>query len=140
MTKKQTAILVLSILLLLIVIGAILSVVLGTKESGIKGNVKNIKVIVNHRDGSKKTVNIRTKSEYLRGALDEKKLIAGIDNGFGINILTVDGESIQDARIIWWGITKNGEKISGNVNEISIEDGDVYEFSVETQKKAIDPE
>ena len=140
MTKKQTAILVLSILLLLIVIGVILSVVLGTKESGIKGNVKNIKVIVNHRDGSKKTVNIRTKSEYLRGALDEKKLIAGIDNGFGINILTVDGESIQDARIIWWGITKNGEKISGNVNEISIEDGDVYEFSVETQKKAIDPE
>jgi hypothetical protein len=76
------------------------------------------------------TFTIKTDEEYLRGALEQENLIFGTDSDYGIYILTMDGETVDEANMEWWGYTKSGEQVNYGVDTCPILDGDHYEFVI----------
>ena len=91
---------------------------------------KTITVDVTHKDGNTNTFEIRTDAEYLRGALEQEKLVAGEDGPYGMYILTVDGETVDESNQEWWGYTKSGEMVDYGIDTCPIVDGDHYEFTL----------
>ncbi len=72
---------------------------------------------------------VKQQYERLRGALDQEKLIAGTDSEYGLYVLTVDGETVNEENQEWWGYTKSGEYVDVGVDSCEIADGDHYEFT-----------
>ena len=89
---------------------------------------KTIEVDVTHGDGSVKTFEIHTDEEFLRGALEQEGLISGMESEYGLYLLTVDGETVDEANQEWWGYTKSGEQVNYGVDTCPILDGEHYEF------------
>ncbi len=77
-----------------------------------------------------KTVTIHTDAEFLRGALDQEKLIAGDESEYGIYIKTVDGITANEANQEWWCITKGGETLFTGADSTPIADGDHFELTL----------
>lgn len=79
---------------------------------------------------SVKTVKIDTQAGYLRGALEEKGLIAGEESVYGLFIKTVDGYTANEANQEWWCITKGGQTVNTGVDFTPIADGETYELTL----------
>lgn len=94
-----------------------------------KGN-KEITVDVVFADGDTKTHKIKTDEEYLRGALEQEKLIEGSESDFGLFVITVDGYTADDDKKEWWAFSKDGESLLTGVDETTINDGDHYEITL----------
>ena len=73
---------------------------------------------------------IHTDAEYLRGAMEEKDLVAGEESQYGLYMLTVDGETVDESNQEWWGYTKSGEMVNYGIDTCPIADGDHYEFTL----------
>ena len=58
------------------------------------------------------------------------RLIAGTDGEYGLYVLTVDGETVDEANQEWWGYTKGGEMVEYGVDMCPIADGEHYEFTL----------
>lgn len=130
MTKKQKSIVALTATLaVLLCAGIICWIVFGPK--GTKG-AKKITVVVTHADESKKAVQISTDAEFLRGALDEKKLVDGTEGAYGLYILTVDDETVDESKQQWWCLTKGGQSVLTGVDTTPIADGDTFELTFTT--------
>lgn len=91
---------------------------------------KTITVEISHLDGTTNTYTIETDEEYLRQALEQESLIEGSDSQYGIYILTMDGETVNEAQQQWWSYTKSGEQVNYGVDSCPITDGDHYEFAI----------
>lgn len=91
---------------------------------------KTITVDVIHGDGTTNTYEITTDAEFLRGAMEQEGLIAGMEAEYGLYVLTVDGETVDEANQEWWCHTKSGEQVNYGVESCPIEDGDHYEFTL----------
>ena len=90
---------------------------------------KTIEVSVIHGDGSKKDFTINTNEQFLRGALEQEKLVEGSESEYGLFITTVDGETADDANQEWWCINDGeGTMLPTGVDETAISDGDSYEL------------
>ena len=76
------------------------------------------------------TVTIHTDAEYLRGALDQEKLIEGTESEYGIYIKTVNGITANEDNQEWWCITKGGETLFTGADTTPIADGDHYELTL----------
>ena len=92
-------------------------------------NMKDIRVTVFHSDGSEKLFELSTRTETLGAALREAELIVGEDGLYGIYIMTVDGETVDEAAQQWWCITKGGEQHNQGADETIIATGESYEIS-----------
>ena len=90
---------------------------------------KTITVDVTHSDGTLNTFEIHTDEEFLRGALEQEGLVEGTESEYCLYVLTVDGETVDEANQEWWGYTKSGEQVNYGVDTCPIADGDHYEFS-----------
>ena len=93
---------------------------------------KELSISVFHGDGSEKELTLHTDQEYLRGALEEQKLIFGTEDEFGLYVLTVDGETVDESKQQWWMITKNGEQLNTGVDMTPVQDGEAYEITLKT--------
>ena len=93
---------------------------------------KTVTVEVVHGDGSKKDFNIKTDEQFLRGALEQEKLVQGTEGQYGLFITTVDGETADDAKQQWWCVTKGGAQVNTGVDTTPIADGDIYEITLTT--------
>lgn len=91
---------------------------------------KTIVVDVTHKDGSTNTYEITTEAEFLRGAMEQEGLIAGTDGEYGMYVMTVDGETVDESNQEWWGYTKSGEQVNYGVDSCPIADGEHYEFTL----------
>lgn len=91
---------------------------------------KTITVDVTHKNGTVNTFEISTDAEFLRGAMEEKGIIGGTESEYGLYVLTVDGETVNEANQEWWGYTKSGEQVNYGVDTCPIADGDHYEFTL----------
>ena len=91
---------------------------------------KTITVDVTHKDGSVNTFVIKTDAEYLRGAMEQEGLLFGNESEYGLYVLTVDGETVDEANQEWWGYTKSGEMVNYGVDGCPIMDGEHYEFTL----------
>lgn len=99
-------------------------------SAGTVAGAKTITVTIDHLNGEDKTLTIKTDSEYLRGALEQDKLIDGQNRDFGLFITTVDGEKADDSKQQWWGYTKSGAYVDTGVDQTPIADGDSFEFTL----------
>lgn len=83
-------------------------------------------------DGASKEYTLHTDSEYLRGALEEQKLIAGDESEYGLFVKTVDGYTVDDSKQEWWCFTKGGESVMTGVDATPIANGDHFEITLKT--------
>ncbi len=90
---------------------------------------KTVTVDVTHQNGQTNTFTIETDALYLGEAMKQEELLDGTDGQFGLYVLTVDGETVDENDQEWWGYTKSGEMVNYGVDTCPIEDGDHYEFT-----------
>lgn len=93
---------------------------------------KNISVTVVYGDASSERFDIATDAEFLRGALEERDLIAGDESEYGLFVKTVNGVEADDAKQEWWRFTKGGEELMTGVDATPIADGDAFEITLTT--------
>lgn len=91
---------------------------------------KEIAITITHGDGSVNELTLNTEQEFLRGALEEEDLIEGTESDWGLYVLTVDGETADDANMEWWSFTQGGEWLMTGVDSTPIADGDAFEISL----------
>lgn len=125
--KNKKALIAVLVLLALVIVAAVCWFVFSPK--GTPGG-KTITVDVTHSDGAVKTFEIQTDAEFLRQALEQENLVAGTESEYGLYVLTVDGETVNEDNQEWWGYTKSGEYVEYGVDSCPIADGDHYEFTL----------
>ena len=76
------------------------------------------------------THTIQTDAEYLRGALEQEKMVGGEESAYGLFLLTVDGITADDAKQEWWCVTKEGGQVDTGVDATPIADGDHFELTL----------
>ena len=91
---------------------------------------KTVTVNVDHLEGEDTTFTVSTDAEYLRTALEQEGLIAGVEAEYGLWVTTVDGETADESAQQWWGYDVNGEMALYGVDEQVVTDGDVYDFTL----------
>ena len=131
MTKKNKRILIIcsAVLVTLIALFAILYV---TNRPAGTAETKNITVEIIGVDGAQKDYSLKTNQEFLRGALEDEKLIAGDEGEYGLYITTVDGYTVDSTKNEWWCVNVNGEMAATGVDEIVVADGEVYSLVLST--------
>ncbi len=83
-------------------------------------------------DDVAKEISISTDEDYLKGALEQKDLIAGSGEGEMFFIDTVDGRVADSGKQEWWCITKGGEMLFTGCSTTPIADGEVFELTLTT--------
>ena len=122
-TKK-----ILAVILLLVVAAAAVLLYLHFRPQSSEG-AKTVTVEVVHKDESRKEFVIHTDAETLRGALEQEKLIEGTESEWGLYVLTVDGETADEAAQEWWCFNDGeGNMLPTGVDSTMIQDGDKYEI------------
>ena len=91
---------------------------------------KTVTVNVDHLNGDDTTFTVSTDAEYLRAALEQEGLIAGVEAEYGLWLTTVDGETADESAQQWWGYDVNGEMALYGVDGQVVTDGDVYDFAL----------
>jgi len=124
--KNKKTIIAVAILLILVAVAA--ACWLAFSPKAVQGG-KSITVDITHGDGTTKTFDISTDAEFLRGALEQENLVAGLDGEYGMYILTMDGETVDESNQEWWGYTKSGEQVNYGIDTCPIVDGDHFEFT-----------
>lgn len=92
--------------------------------------MKNISVVVVDKNNEKKEFNIKTRDKYLRGALDQEKLIKGEKGDYGLMVTTVDGYTADSSKQEWWCFIQNGKSCEKGVDQTEIKDGDKIEIQL----------
>ena len=92
---------------------------------------KQITITIKNGESEKKEI-LHTEQAYLRGALEEKQLVAGEESQYGLFVKTVDGYTADDAKQEWWCFTKDGETLTTGVDATPIENGDAFEITLTT--------
>ena len=85
-----------------------------------------------HGDGTSKDFSIATDAEFLRGALEEQKLIEGSESEYGLYVTAVDGETADESLQQWWCFSKDGVMLATGVDTAPIADGEHYEITLTT--------
>ncbi len=87
---------------------------------------KAVTLQVDHLEGADKSFELRTDAEYLRQLLEENGLASGPETQYGLWIQTIDGETADDSKQQWWGISVNGEFAQYGADSQPVADGDVF--------------
>jgi hypothetical protein len=101
------------------------------RPTPIKGS-KHVIVTVNIPDERPYEYEVYTDAEYLGKALKDTNFIKGETTELGFYITEVKGRVADDSRREWWCITKDGEDVYTGVDEIPVNDGDKFEFTLKT--------
>lgn len=134
MSKKKSILIVIAVLLLA---AALLAVwYFGIKKPAdmaaekAAANVKSITVHITHTDGEEKELPLRTERSYLSELLLDEGLMEGEDQGYGLTIVSLDGEEALISNNVCWVFNVNGEMGASSVDQTVLGDGDVFDFYV----------
>ncbi|WP_418667157.1 DUF4430 domain-containing protein [Allofournierella sp.] len=130
--KKQTKKLWLIAGVAVLVVAALVGCWLAFGPKAGPAGGKAIDVTVIYADQSSDEFHISTSSEFLRGALEEQKLIQGTESEFGLFVTTVNGVTVDDSQQQWWRFSKGGEVLMTGVDSTPIADGDAFEITLTT--------
>ena len=80
-----------------------------------------------HKDGTKKTLELKSDKAYVGDVLDEQKLIEYDTGAYGKFIKSVEGEkAVYEEDSAYWAFYVNGEYAQFGVDQTPIEEGKVY--------------
>ncbi|WOO38164.1 DUF4430 domain-containing protein [Anaerocolumna sp. AGMB13020] len=116
--------------IIFIVVIAAMAVLYNVFKPETSKGAKTITAEVVLADGTSNSYEISTDAEYLRQALEEKKLIEGEESEYGLYVKTVDGVTANEGNQEWWCFTKGGESINTGVDTTPIADGDHFEITL----------
>ena len=128
MNKKTKLISTIGVVVLVVLIAVFALFHETLMPKGEKGD-KTISVSISYDDKSRE-FSINTDEEYLRGALEQEKLISGDESEFGLFVKIVDGRTADDSKQEWWCFTKGGETVMTGVDDTPIADKDKFEITL----------
>ena len=128
MQKKKWSGLLIGFVVLAVMVAAAVVIYVKTRPEPQEG-AKTITIQMVYDDVDT-TIMINTDAEYLRGALEEKNLIAGDESEYGLFVKTVNGRTADDTKQEWWCFTKGGETLMTGVDTTPIADGEVFEATL----------
>ena len=114
------------LLALVLLIGAMAALWLGSREQAIEGS-KEITVAVNHKDSSKAVFTYKTDAQYLGEVLLEEGLVQGTEGPYGLEIHTVDGETADwNTDRSYWALYIGTEYATTGADGVVLTDGGEY--------------
>ncbi len=128
MNKKQKITLV-SVFAAVLVIIAIAAGVLNYRETQVGKKEFQVEVI-SDRDGYSETKEYASDAEYLGEFLRTMEGCEWRDSEYGIYITGFNGMQEDTANQYWWGVFVNGESAMTGADEIPLQDGDIYNFTL----------
>ena len=82
-----------------------------------------------HKDGTKKTLELKSDKDFVGEVLDEQNLIEYEIGAYGKFIKAVDGEkAVYEEDSAYWAFYVNGEYAQFGVDQTPIEEGKVYKL------------
>lgn len=93
---------------------------------------KALTITVVDGEGASTVFNLNTNQEFLRGALEDEKLVEGEESEYGLFIKTVNGITADESQQQWWCITKNGQAVETGADTTPVADGDAFELTLTT--------
>ncbi len=130
--QKNKKILIIAAVVLLLIAGALLLIEGSKKPVPIEGS-KTITVTVIQEGVEDKVFTIHTDAEFLRGALEQEKLIEGTESQYGLYVTTVDGVTADESLRQWWCLNDGeGNMLDTGVDSTPIADGDAFQFVLST--------
>lgn len=130
--QKNKKILIIAAVVLLLIAGALLLIEGSKKPVPIEGS-KTITVTVIQEGMEDKVFTIHTDAEFLRGALEQEKLIEGTESQYGLYVTTVDGVTADESLRQWWCLNDGeGNMLDTGVDSTPIADGDAFQFVLST--------
>lgn len=130
--QKNKKILIIAAVVLLLIAGALLLIEGSKKPVPIEGS-KTITVTVIQEGVEDKVFTIHTDAEFLRGALEQEKLIEGTESQYGLFVTTVDGVTVDESLRQWWCLNDSeGNMLDTGVDSTPIADGDAFQFVLST--------
>lgn len=126
--QKNKKILIIAAVVLLLIAGALLLIEGSKKPIPIEGS-KTITVTVIQEGVEDKVFTIHTDAEFLRGALEQEKLVEGSESQYGLYVTTVDGVAVDESLRQWWCLNDGeGNMLDTGVDSTPIADGDAFQF------------
>ena len=126
--QKNKKILIIAAVVLLLIAGALLLIEGSKKPVPIEGS-KTITVTVIQEGVEDKVFTIHTDAEFLRGALEQEKLVEGSESQYGLFVTTVDGVAVDESLRQWWCLNDGeGNMLDTGVDSTPIADGDAFQF------------
>ena len=121
------------ILALVLVIGIMAGVYMGTRPEADQGS-KNVTVVIVHKDGSEKKLEYATDLPYLADLLLEKELATGYTSEeYGFTIESVDGVTADwNVDAAYWALYEGDTYATTSAAGIVLTDGGVYKLVYET--------
>ena len=125
-SNKKILIGIIGIIVLVILCVGMWFIYSKTREKPVEGSKKIIVQIESERDEYSFEQSYNTDEEYLGNFLDKQGLIGFNESEYGRYITSVQGYEANDAEQSWWSISVNGESAMTGIDEIVINDNDVY--------------
>ena len=117
----------------LLVIAAVLLIVDRNRQPQTAQGTKTISVAVIMDGETTRELTIHTDAEFLRGALEQEKLIEGTESQYGLFVTTVDGVTVDESLRQWWNFKDgNGDDLTVGVDSAPIADGDSFQIILAT--------
>lgn len=128
MTKKQKITLV-AVFAAIVVIAAVAAGILNYRET--QEGMKEFQIeVVSDRDSYSEVIDCKSDAEYLGEFLRTFEGCEWQDSDYGIYITGFNGMQEDIDNQYWWCITVNGEISMTGADEIPLQEGDVYNFTL----------
>ncbi len=128
MTKKQKITLV-SAFAVIIVVAAVAAGILNYRAT--QEGIKEFQIeVVSDRDSYSEVTDCKSDAEYLGEFLRTFEGCEWQDSDYGIYITGFNGMQEDMDNQYWWCITVNGEMGTTGADEIPLQDGDIYTFTL----------
>ena len=130
MSKKKKITLI-SVFVAVVAVVAIVAVVLNQKSTSTTDGMKNFKLeIVSERDDYDTTIDCNSTYEFLGEFLRSYSGCEYQESDYGIYITGFNGMKEDLDNQYWWCISVNGEAAVTGADEIPLQDGDTYNFTL----------
>lgn len=130
--QKNKKVLIIAAVVLILIAAALLIIEGSKKPVPIEG-AKTITVTVMQEGVENKVFTIHTDAEFLRGALEQEKLVEGTESQYGLYVTTVDGVTADDSQRQYWCFKDgNGDDLTVGVDSAPIADGDAFQIVLTT--------
>ena len=84
---------------------------------------------VTHKGGEERVFTLETGEAYLGAVLTAEGVVEDNQGPYGLYMLTVDGETVDEGAQEWWKLTKGGEMVNSSADSTPIADGDHFELT-----------
>lgn len=125
MNKKTLGI----ILALALLVGVLVGVFFVTRPEA-NTDLKSFTLEIVHKDGTTKTLPLKSDAEYLGAYLQAEGIISGEEGAYGLYIQEVDGEkAVFETDGAYWGFYVDGQYAMQGIDLTPIEEGKVYQLA-----------